>query len=158
MPNYKPIPSIEEIEEMDKQREKAIESLEISGRGANKKKVKCQRCGNLQPIVKQNDSKRLLPSVNSGRITYLRKRIKWVENHPHYVNSNKSSCEAERQELAELLEEDKKRDILRRIPLYSCKITGYRFVCSKCYDEAYLSEQQKRKEEILNLLTTRRMF
>jgi hypothetical protein len=40
-------------------------------------------------------------------------------------------------ELAELLEEAK-ADALRRLPLYSCRITGFKFVCSKCYDKAYM--------------------
>ena len=37
-------------------------------------------------------------------------------------------------ELADLLEEDAKVDRLRSLPLYSCRITGFRFVCSKCYN------------------------
>jgi hypothetical protein len=40
-------------------------------------------------------------------------------------------------ELAELLEEEAKADALRRLPLYSCRITGWKFVCSKCYDRVY---------------------
>jgi hypothetical protein len=118
MPDYKPIPTLEEIEDMDKQRSKAIESLDISNDNSN---VKCQRCNSLWPIIKQNDPKRLLPSGNSGRIAYLEKRIRWVETHPHYV-INSNNCKAEKEELAELLKEDKKRDILRRIPLYSSKM------------------------------------
>ena len=45
---YNPVqlPSLQEIEEMDKQRSKAIESLEISGNS-----VKCQRCSQDTPIV-----------------------------------------------------------------------------------------------------------
>jgi hypothetical protein len=42
-----------------------------------------------------------------------------------------------KQELADLLEEEAKADALRRLHLYSCRITGFKFVCSKCYDEAY---------------------
>jgi hypothetical protein len=41
-------------------------------------------------------------------------------------------------ELAELLEEDAKYDKLRSLPLYSCRITGWKFVCSNCYDKIYL--------------------
>jgi hypothetical protein len=40
-------------------------------------------------------------------------------------------------ELAELLEEEAKADALRRLPLYSCRITGFKFVCSRCYDKVY---------------------
>jgi len=35
----------------------------------------------------------------------------------------------------EWLEEDAKYD--RNLPLYSCRITGFKFVCSKCYDKVY---------------------
>jgi hypothetical protein len=41
------------------------------------------------------------------------------------------------QELAELLEDDANADKLRSIPLYSCRITGWKFVCSKCYDKVH---------------------
>jgi hypothetical protein len=37
-----------------------------------------------------------------------------------------------RQGLAELLEEDAKYDKLRSLPLYICRISGWKFVCSKC--------------------------
>jgi hypothetical protein len=40
-------------------------------------------------------------------------------------------------ELTELLEEEAKADTLRCLPLYSCRITGFKFVCSRCYDKAY---------------------
>jgi hypothetical protein len=33
---------------------------------------------------------------------------------------------------------DAKADALRRLPLYSCRITGFKFVCSKCYDRVYM--------------------
>jgi hypothetical protein len=41
------------------------------------------------------------------------------------------------QEFAELLEEDAKADKLRSLPLYSCRITGWKFVCSVCYYKVY---------------------
>ena len=41
------LPSLQEIEEMDKQRLQALESLEISD-GL----VKCQKCGNAVPILR----------------------------------------------------------------------------------------------------------
>jgi hypothetical protein len=43
-----------------------------------------------------------------------------------------------KQELADLLEEDAKADKLRSLPLYSCRITGWKFVCSRCYDRVSL--------------------
>jgi hypothetical protein len=75
----------------------------------------------------------------------LQKRIKWIENYsrgnvnrPSYTNEVKEL----KQELAELLEEDAKADKLRCLPLYSCRITGFRFVCSKCYDKVYMLLQR----------------
>ena len=47
-----------------------------------------------------------------------------------------------KQELAELLEEEAKADALRRLPLYSCRITRFKFVCSKCYDNVYMLLQR----------------
>jgi hypothetical protein len=40
------LPYLEEIQEMDKQRSQAIESLQICDHS-----VKCQRCGMAEPIV-----------------------------------------------------------------------------------------------------------
>jgi hypothetical protein len=59
-----------------------------------------------------------------------------MENYYHGANIN--NLKALKQELAELLE-DAKADKLRSfLPLYSCRITGFRFVCSGCYDKVYL--------------------
>jgi hypothetical protein len=67
------------------------------------------------------------------------------------------NCKREREELAYLLKEQEKRDILRRLPLYSSKITGYRWLCSSCYDKAYSSSRMKEgrrsKKEKKDLLT-----
>jgi hypothetical protein len=64
-------------------------------------------------------------------------------HHPH-GNINNSSNNKDnnnvkqlKQEPADLLEEDDKADKLRRLPLYSCGITGWKFLCSKCYDNVY---------------------
>ena len=118
------LPSLQEIEEMERQRLQAIESMEISGNS-----VKCQRCNVDIPIVGK------LPRPHNDRVAILQKRIKWIENYSHgkinrpsYVNEVKQI----KQELAELQEEDAKYDKLRRLPLYSCKITGFKYVCSKC--------------------------
>jgi hypothetical protein len=66
---------------MDKQRSKAIESLEISDDGGH---VKCQGCGNLQPIIKDNT--KLITTANSGRIYNLQTRIRHAEKY------NVNSC------------------------------------------------------------------
>ena len=118
------LPSLEEIEEMERQRSQAIESLEIS-----EGSVKCQRCGMSVPIVGK------LARPHNVRIAVLQKRIKWMEN---YSRSNANDLKDLKAELAALLEEDAKADRLRCLPLYSCRITGWKFVCSKCYDKVYM--------------------
>jgi hypothetical protein len=60
-----------------------------------------------------------------------------------------------KEELAGLLEEDAKTDKLRSLPLYSCRITGWKFVCSKCYDKVYtlLQMHSPLKEKQTHLLS-----
>ncbi|MFL6457412.1 MAG: hypothetical protein ACJ71G_10665 [Nitrososphaeraceae archaeon] len=83
----------------------------------------------------------------------MAKRIKWIEEHypNHYRrsgnlnssnNKDNNNVKQLKAELAELLEEDAKADRLRSLPLYSCRITGWKFVCSKCYDKAYALVQK----------------
>jgi hypothetical protein len=71
------LPSLEQIEEMERQRLQAIESLEISGSS-----VKCQRYGTAVPIVGK------LPRPHNERVAILQKRIKWMENYYHVDNVN----------------------------------------------------------------------
>jgi hypothetical protein len=125
------LPSLQEIEEMDRQRSQAIESLQISDHS-----VKCQRCGNAVPIVGK------LPKPHSNRIDILQKRIKWMENYYRGNIRSDDDLKHLKAELADLLEEDVKADKLRCLPLYSCRITGWKFVCSKCYDMAYMLMQR----------------
>lgn len=75
----------------------------------------------------------------SNRIAVLERQIKWLENYSRGNNGNSSSDVVKqlKQELAALLEEDAKADKLRNLPLYSRRITGWKFVCSKCYDKVY---------------------
>jgi hypothetical protein len=113
------LPCLEEIEKMSKQRSQAIEDLEISG-----DKVKCQKCGSLHPIATW-----LTPS-ESGRIAYLKKRIRWAEINGVDTN-NDSSWKHDKEELVLLLKEEEKNDLLRRLPLYSCRIIRFRRVCGK---------------------------
>jgi adenine-specific DNA methylase len=65
------LPSLQEIEEMERQRSQAIALLEVFGHS-----VKCQRCGNAVPIV----GKLTMTTAKNDRITVLEKRIKWLEN------------------------------------------------------------------------------
>jgi hypothetical protein len=121
------IPSLEEIQEMKRQRLQAIEPLQISEFGDS---VKCQRCGMAIHIVGK------LSRPQNDRVAILQKRIRWTENYSKVSNIN--DLEALKQELADLLEEDANADKLRSLPLYSCRITGWKFVCLKCYDKLYL--------------------
>jgi hypothetical protein len=112
---------------MDRQRLQDIQSLEIYDHS-----VKCQRCSSAIPIVGK------LTKVSNDRIAVLQKRIKWIENFRRGNNTTKDDdLKALKQELADLLEENAKADKLRSLPLYSCRITGWKFVCSKCYDKVY---------------------
>jgi hypothetical protein len=116
------LPSLEEIKEMDRQRSYAIESLEIFDHS-----VKCQKCGMTVPIVGK------LSKPNSNRIAVLEKRIKWLENYSHSNNNGSyhhknNDVKQLKQELAHLLAEDAKADKLRSLPLYSCRITSFKFV------------------------------
>jgi hypothetical protein len=61
-------------------------------------------------------------------------------------NSSIDTCKQLKEELADLLTEEAQREKLRSLPLYSSKITGYRFLCSHCYDKKYLETYSKRKE------------
>jgi hypothetical protein len=86
-----------------------------------------------------------LPKPHPNRVAILQKRIKWIENYSRSNNNGSyhhknNDIKQLKQELAELLEEDAKVDKLRSLPLYSCRITGWKFVCSKCYDKVYLQQ------------------
>jgi hypothetical protein len=74
------LPSLEEIEQMDRQRLQAIESLDISN-----DYVKCQRCGIAIPLLRTSTKPR------SNRIAVLEKQIKWIENYSRSGNINRPS-------------------------------------------------------------------
>jgi hypothetical protein len=117
------------------QRSRAIESLQISDNY-----VKCQKCGVAVPLLNFDQAK-----PKSNRIAALKRQIMWIEEHHHLHrrhgntnNNNNAAVKQLKQELADLLEEDAEADKLRNLPLYSCRITGWKFVCSKCYDKVYM--------------------
>ena len=76
MSNPIELPSLEEINEMDRQRLQAIEALEISEDSSS---VKCQKCGNAVPIVGKLMRK-------SSRITALQTHLMWAEQHHRYLS------------------------------------------------------------------------
>jgi hypothetical protein len=102
--------------------------------------VKCQKCNTAVPIVGKL-------STSDGRITTLQGRIRRIEEGK---SSKKSSSRMDgykdlKQELAELQKLEAKKDILRRLPLYSAKMTGYKWVCSSCWDQIYRSNYNNKK-------------
>jgi hypothetical protein len=84
-----------------------------------------------------------------NRISLLQKRIKWIE---HYCRGNNTTRDDDlkqlKAKLADLLEQDATSDKLRSLPLFSCKIAGWKFVCSTCYDKVYLYACYCKKSEI----------
>ena len=126
------VPSMEQIEEMDRLRSSYIESLEFDNKQNN---VKCQGCGSLYPVIKQNEFNRLTGSEpKRNRIFYLQKVIEQAEKY-HIGGIN--GCKNEKQELKSLLDYERQNELLRRLPLYSNRMTGFRFLCSTCYDKVY---------------------
>jgi hypothetical protein len=81
-----------------------------------------------------------LCTLNIGGPNIL--KDKWLESYRH-SNIICNDVRPLKQELADLLEEDAKTDKLRSLHFYSCRITGFRFVCSKCYDKVYLYASTK---------------
>ena len=128
---------------MERQRSQAIQALEIFDHS-----VKCQKCGNAVPIVGK------LTRTNNDRIGTLQKQIKWIEEHYYHHNprGKDEDIKVLRQELEDLLAEDSEYDKLRSLPLYSCKITGFKWVCSTCYDNFYQTSQVVANQLLKELL------
>jgi hypothetical protein len=132
------LPGKEEIEASDSQREQAIESLlsELSPSNSNPEFIKCQQCHSPVPIPAPS----VLKTGYSNRIITLKKRLKYAQER--YPNSD--GCRQLKQELADLLKKQAKRDIIRRLPLVSTKATGYKYVCTACFDKAYRATYYKK--------------
>jgi hypothetical protein len=92
--NPKPLPSLKKIEQMEQQRQQAIDALEISGNS-----VKCQRCGSAIPL-----GPKYIKAFCNDRIGILERRIIWLEKHDKYTRDEE--IKAIKAELAELQEED----------------------------------------------------
>jgi RNA polymerase-binding transcription factor DksA len=135
------LPSLDEIEEEDKKRQEELESLEISADGNF---VKCKKCGINLPMRK------LDRPYNTSRIIVLEHRIRACEEYQNKIknnnnnnnsknknnNNDSATCKQLKQELVDLLKIEKERDTIRKLPLYSSRITDWKWYCSKCYDEA----------------------
>jgi hypothetical protein len=133
------LPPMQIANAADRAKEEAIAALEISKDG---KYAKCQCCGQNIRIVGK------MARPQNDRIATLEKRIRYLEKYPRGGN-NTAAVEIKhaKEELADLLKEEEKRDKLRSIPLLSSKITGYRLFCHSCWDQAYLLDRERRKKE-----------
>ncbi len=129
MNNELELPSLEEIEAMEKQQSQAFEALEISDSS-----VKCQRCGNAVPLLVPMKTR-----SKNDRIAFLQRQLNRIENYYSHIGRTSYDNEVTqiKQELAELLEAEAKADTLRRLPLHSSKISGWRYVCGTCFDRLY---------------------
>jgi hypothetical protein len=77
-----------------------------------------------------------IPKRHSDKITALETRIKWIqEKHP--TIGALLYREQLKEELATLLNEEKNKERVRRLPLYTSTSTGFKLVCSTCFDNAY---------------------
>ena len=88
--------------------------------------VRCQKCSQDVLIVGKMEM-----TGSNDRIATLEVRLNWLKTH----NGKEQDIKEVKQELDELLQDDAEYDILRSIPLYSSKITKYRFFCSSCFDK-----------------------
>jgi hypothetical protein len=128
------LPSMEEIKTtFEEPREMAIGALEFS---KDNKSVRCQnqKCRAFKPILNT------APRADSMRISRLKAIIKAAEAHKLATGVN-VDCRRQKEELAYLLREQEKRDLFRRLPLYSSLATDFKFVCSSCYDEMYVKKR-----------------
>jgi len=85
---------------MERKRSQALDTVEISDNS-----VKCQKCGNVVPIVGK------MSRTKNDKLVKLQTRQRFMENHPHFCS--KQDLEAVKHEIAELLEEDAKEDKLK---------------------------------------------
>ena len=74
------------------------------------------------------------------------RHIRWLEHYPANNNSTAAAIMQAKEDLAHLQAEGDKQDKLRNIPLLSGRITGFKFVCSSCYDYFYQLAQEERKK------------
>lgn len=138
------LPSMQIADAADRAQDESFNSLEFVRKN---KFVRCQCCHKAIKITGK------MHKPANDRIEQLKKRIRQIEEYNLKYNNNKAASDSGinelKQELAELLKDEAKRDRLRSLPLYSSKCTGYRFFCSPCWDKAcFLAEQQKKKERV----------
>jgi hypothetical protein len=136
------LPSLEKIQQMEAKRQQAIEALQINEADNT---VNCQKCGAAVaiPIAHHGGRGGLR---KSKRIAILEYRIKWMEDHYGRHATLEENTKPLKQELAELLKQDAEYDKLRSLPLYSSKISGWKFVCSNCFQKLYSRRNRNKKK------------
>jgi hypothetical protein len=130
------IPSLEEIAAVDRQRQQAMEVLEIN---ETDNTAKCQKCGNAIPMIDGS----VIPKSNRNKITMLEFKVKYFEDH-----KNKDEEIKVKQELADIQAENAKHDKFRRLTLHSTKISNFLFVCDSCFDKCEKAYERRKKRLI----------
>jgi hypothetical protein len=139
---YVELLSLSEIEEMERQQNLDMESLQISvsESGSGQSVVKCQQCAQDIPIPPSDNPKKRC----KDRLIVLRRRIEYIENYRwgNYGNGNAAKQEdlrAIRQEIAYLEEQEAKADKMRKLPLYGVRLgkKKYLYICSNCFDKLF---------------------
>jgi hypothetical protein len=115
---------------MDQLRRKAIQELQISDN-----KARCQKCDLAVPLTDAS----VPTNSTSARIRFLKRRIQYAKTHGYHIDKSTKD------ELALLIKAAREEDILKRLRLYSSKITRYRFYCSACFEAAYKRRSGKSK-------------
>jgi hypothetical protein len=124
MKNAIELQSLEEVAVLEKQRSQPLESLEIIDNAA----AKCQKCAALVPLLSE-----------PAHIKHHSIKIKSIENRIALIKATSPTVTTRklREGLAYLLKEESKRELTRRLLLYSSSATGYKWFCSSCFDKAY---------------------
>ena len=136
------LPSMEEILEIENKQSRAREALEISSDGLF---VKCQCCGSLKAMATKP-----VITTEPKRIHKLRMTIERIEQYRSIGFDGVSAVDTRRykEELAALLEQERKSEIFHKLPLLSSPITEHRYFCSDCYNKTYsLSRVERVKKE-----------
>src|SRR5690348_11464278 len=110
---------------MDKERQQAIEALEI--KSEPDRSVKCQKCGRWvrmldNPYQPKSDRRQRLQNM-------IRIIEKQKESGANISESKEAALKSLKEELAEMLEGYKKHDFMPRIPLHHWK---GKMICINC--------------------------
>jgi hypothetical protein len=124
MSNPVPLPSIEEIDSIDRKRQQAVEALEIS---EAERLVKCQKCGRWVKMLSEPYQPK------SDRRMHLQNMVRTLEKQKQESGGisepKQAALKSLKSELDGLLENYKKNDLMRSLPVHY--IRG-KFRCIDC--------------------------